>query len=99
VAVTEERIMDLVDRLAPSGDAVLDYDRRHLALYAALLDADDSGMDWREAASSLMRLEVGAVDAETCWRSHLERARWIVGDGLGIAIDAFDKHRPAIEVE
>jgi hypothetical protein len=95
----EERTMDIVDRLAPSGDAVLDYDRRHLALYAALLDAEDNEVGWREAAASLMRLDVGAVDAETCWRSHVERARWIVGDGLGIAIEAFNEHRPGVEVE
>jgi hypothetical protein len=78
-----------VDRLAPAGNAVVDYDRRHLALYAALLDADDAGIDWREAAASLMRLDVGAKDVEACWRSHLERARWIVSKGLEGAVIAF----------
>jgi hypothetical protein len=83
--------MDTLDRLAPSGDVAVDYDRRHLALYAALLDADDAGIAWQEAAASLMRLDVGESDAEACWRSHLERARWIVGEGLEIAIDAFNQ--------
>lgn len=78
---------------------VVDYDRRHLALYAALLEAADAGRAWQDAATSLMRLDVTERDAEACWRSHLERARWIVGDGLGIAIDAFNAPRPEIKVE
>ena len=91
--------MEIVDRLAPTGNAVIDYDRRHLALYAALLEADDAGSDWRGAASSLMRLDVSDADAEACWRSHLERARWIVGDGLGSALVAFNARRSAVTAE
>ncbi len=90
--------METIDRLAPSG-AVVDYDRRNLALYAALLEAADAGQAWQDAATSLMRLDVTECDAEACWRSHLERARWIVGDGLGIAIHAFNQRRSEIEVE
>ncbi len=73
---------------APSGQADA-YDREHLALYAALLQADDAGRNWREAASSLMHLDPTDKDAEACWRSHLERARWIVGEGLEAALVAF----------
>lgn len=91
--------MDTLDRLAPSDDAAVEYDRRHLALYAALLDADDTGICWRAAAMSLMRLDVSERDAEACWRSHLERARWIVGDGLGPAIDAFNQRGAEIKTE
>jgi hypothetical protein len=91
--------MDFVDRLAPTGNAVVDYDRRHLALYAALLEAADSGQDWQDAATSLMRLDASECDAEACWRSHLERARWIVGDGLEIAMDAFNQRRSEIKAE
>ena len=91
--------MGTIDRLAPSGDVAVDYDRRHLALYAALLEADDAGGDWQDAATSLMQLDVTECDAEVCWRSHLERARWIVGDGLGIAIDAFNERRSEITAE
>lgn len=90
--------MGTIDRLAPSG-AVVDYDRRHLALYAALLEADDAGRAWQDAATSLMRLDATERGAEACWRSHLERARWIVGDGLGIAIDAFNERRSESIVE
>jgi len=81
--------MGTIDRLAPCDDVAVDYDRRHLALYAALLDAADAGSNWKDAASSLMRLDVTESDAEACWRSHLERARWIVGEGFGSAVDAF----------
>ncbi len=88
-----------IERRAPDGDMVIDYDRRHLALYAALLEADDAGGAWQDAAASLMRIDVTEHDAEACWRSHLERARWIVGDGLGIAIDAFNQRRPEIKAE
>ena len=91
--------MDVVDRLAPTGKTVVDYDHRHLAIYAALLEADDAGGAWQQAATSLMKIDVTEDDAEQCWRSHLERARWIVGDGLGIAIDAFNERRSAITAE
>ena len=68
---------------------VVEYDRRHLALYASLLDAADAGVDWRISATELMRLDLTDCSAEACWRSHLERARWIVGEGLGSALVAF----------
>lgn len=80
-----------VEPVAPNTDCVVDYDRRNLALYAALLEADDNGSDWQDAAVSLMRLDVSRSDAEQCWRSHLARARWIVGEGLGTAIVAFNR--------
>ena len=81
--------MIAIEPLAPTGDAVVDYDRCHLALYAALLEADDADTNWQDAASSLMQLDVNRCDAEACWRSHLERARWIVGRGLATAVVAF----------
>lgn len=74
---------------APTGDQVVDYDRRNLSLYAALLDADDAGRSWQEAASSLMQLEVACDDAQACWQSHIDRARWIIGDGMEAAVSAF----------
>jgi hypothetical protein len=78
-----------VQQLAPNGNHVVDYDRRHLALYAALLDADDAGCAWDEAASDLMHIDPSADWAADCWRSHLARARWIVGEGLDTALLAF----------
>ena len=74
---------------APSGEAVTDYDRCQLSLYAALLDAADASVPWRDAASAVMGIDPAEVGAEICWRSHLDRARWIVGRGLAQAIEAF----------
>lgn len=79
---------------APDGAAVVDYDRQQLALYAELLGAADAGQDWQWAAEHVMGIDADAAGAETCWRSHLDRARWIVDDGMGAAIEAFGR-RPA----
>ena len=87
--------MAVLDQRAPSGDEVHDYDRQRLALYAALLDADDAGQPWQEVARAVMGLERDDPAAEACWRSHLERARWIVGEGLGSALVAFGARHPA----
>ncbi len=81
--------MSLIAPLAPSGNDVVAYDRTHLSLYAALIDAADTGDDWRTAAISLMQLDLSDNSAEACWRSHLERARWIIGAGLENALVAF----------
>ena len=77
--------------LAPAGATVVEYDRQNLALYAALLDADDSGQEWTAMVSDLMGLDPPAAEAETCWKSHLDRARWIVGDGLAQAVSSFGR--------
>jgi hypothetical protein len=78
--------------VAPSG-AVSTYDRQMLALYAALLDAERGDADWQDVAASVMQLDPDEDDAEQCWRSHLERARWITGDGLAGAVEAFGTSR------
>ena len=83
--------MDGIERHAPVGDEVVAYDRRNLALYAALLDSDEAGADWREVAATLMQLDPHDDNSERCWRSHLERARWIVGKGLAAAVLSFEE--------
>lgn len=85
--------MAVVDALAPTGEAVVDYDQRNLALYAALIDARDAAIDWRIAAADLMDLEPEHPGAELCWRSHLERAQWIIGDGMATALIAFGQRK------
>ena len=80
----------MLQPVAPTGD-VTSYDQHHLALYAALVDAGATGMHWCDAATQLMNLNPADEGAEQCWRSHLERARWIIGDGLGPAIEAFGR--------
>jgi hypothetical protein len=71
------------------GNEITDYDRRHLSLYAALLDAEAAGSDWRDVAATLMKLDPGDAGSRACWQSHLARAHWIVGDGLANAVVAF----------
>ena len=60
--------MTALEPLAPSGEAVVDYDRRHLATYAALLDADDAGQDWRQAVRAILGVDTEDDDAQRCWR-------------------------------
>lgn len=88
--------MDSIRNCAPTGDEVVDYDRRNLALYAALIEAVDAGRNWRETVSDVMQLDPSDPDGEACWRSHLDRARWIVGDGMAAALEAFGKRRTPI---
>ena len=78
----------MLQSVAPTGE-VNAYDQRHLALYAELIDAEAVGMDWREVATVLMGLNPDGEGTELCWRSHLERAQWIIGDGLSCSIEAF----------
>lgn len=76
--------------IAPNG-AVTAYDRAHLLIYAELIDAADAGVNWRAGARPILGRDP-ATDPERvrrCWESHLVRARWIVGEGLGTAIEAF----------
>lgn len=77
---------------APSGQ-ISEYDRQHLSIYAELLDAEANNMDWVEGVKTVLRLnaEIPPADARQCWESHLARARWIVGEGLGAAITVFGK--------
>ena len=69
---------------APSDDALTYYDRQHFVTYARLLDADKEGADWQSSAAKILQREVNndPEAAELCYRSHLARARWVVGAGL-----------------
>src|SRR3546814_16069158 len=71
---------------------------QNLPVYAELLDAHAAGVDWAEGGRLILGLDV-AVDGETarkCWESHLARAHWIVGEGLGSALQAFGRHSEQI---
>lgn len=67
-------------------DAVTSYDARQFLTYARLLDADDAGTDWREAAAIILEVDVtldpGA--AYRYWRDHLSRARWMASRGYDL---------------
>jgi len=80
-----------LDAIAPTGDTVLDYDRRNLLTYAELLDAADAGVDWHDGSLEILGIDpiADADRARSCWDSHLARARWIIGDGLAATIEAF----------
>lgn len=78
----------MIQVVAPVGD-VTPYDQRHLALYAALIDAEAAGMCWREIALRVMLIDPDQEGAERCCRSHLERGKWITGEGLGQALLVF----------
>ncbi|WP_434403363.1 hypothetical protein [Sphingobium sp. DN12] len=80
-----------LEAIAPTGETVVDYDQRSLALYAALLEAHDAAVDWRAAAADIMGLDPEHPASEPCWRSHLERAQWIVGDGMATTLVSFGK--------
>ena len=60
--------------IAPRG-RVTEYDRRQMALYAALLDAEGAGAGWEDAATNLMGIDPTQDGSKACWQSHLERAR------------------------
>lgn len=78
----------LLMEVAPIGPPTAD-DQRHLALYAALIDADAAGADWHKIATEVMSIDPSQDGAERCWKSHLERATWIASDGLKPAMQAF----------
>lgn len=80
-----------LDPVAPSGEGVLNYDRRHLLTYAELLDAADAGIDWEAGALAILGFDpaTDSDGARACWDSHLARARWITGKGLAAAISEF----------
>lgn len=89
---------DPLDTFAPTGETVLDYDRRHLLTYAELLDAEKDGITWQDGALEILGIDpvTDATRARTCWDSHLARARWITGAGLRSAIIAFGEQARAV---
>jgi hypothetical protein len=68
------------------------YDQSHLALYAALIDAETAGLGWRDIAMTVLQLDPGEAGVEQCVLSHLQRAKWITSHGLRQAIEAFGSH-------
>jgi hypothetical protein len=79
--------------IAPS-EEISDYDRLHLMTYAELLDAERDGVAWEQGASAILGVDPVAdpEGARLCWDSHLQRARWIVGEGLASAVEAFGRN-------
>jgi hypothetical protein len=74
---------------APCDDALTFYDRQHFLTYARLIDADREGANWKSSAAKILQRDVenDPHGAELCYRSHLARARWLVGAGLDKFLD------------
>ena len=64
------------------------YDKNHLVTYLRLLDADEEGADWREAARIVLNLDVekDAYRAKRVWESHLARAKWMTTNGYRLLL-------------
>ena len=72
-----------VGDLAPTVLEITIYDEAHYVTYLRLLDAETDGADWREVARIVLHRDP-AIEAERtrlCWRSHLDRARWMTKTG------------------
>jgi hypothetical protein len=70
-------------------DQITDYDRAHFLTYARILDAVSRDQAWQEAASEILELNVAADEPDACrvWSAHVDRAEWIVGDGLALIVE------------
>ena len=68
---------------APEEETLTGYDRQHLVTYLRLLDAEEDKADWREVARIVLGLDPSreAERAHKAWRSHLDRAHWMVRAG------------------
>jgi hypothetical protein len=73
---------DIADS-APDGPELTDYDRKYIATYARLLDAEADGADWREVARIVLGLDSDALPdrARRVFDTHMVRAKWIAGQG------------------
>lgn len=78
-----------VDDLAPTSEAVTDYDAVHLVTYLRLLDADKAGADWQEVAKIVLHIDPAAESdrARRAWESHLARAKWMSASGFQHLLD------------
>jgi hypothetical protein len=68
---------------APLEPFLTGHDMSHLITYLRLLDADEDGADWREAARIVLNLDVrkDPEQAQRTWASHLARAKWTTEHG------------------
>ena len=69
--------------VAPFGHHLTEYDRKHVKLYARLLDAEADGADWREGVEVLFGIDPAREPdrARRVHDSHLRRARWMTQSG------------------
>lgn len=73
---------------APNSDNITSYDREHFKLYLRLLDAEENDIHWEIAAVKIMGLEAGDLSNKYCWKSHLQRAKWLSDFGYRQLLDS-----------
>lgn len=58
------------------------YDAARILNYAELLEAEDRGTGWREAAKAILECDPDEDEAGSrrCWEAHIERARLILDE-------------------
>jgi hypothetical protein len=73
---------------APELAQLTKYDESHLTEYLRLLDAEDEGTDWREAAAHILGIDAVAEPhrAKAMHESHLARARWMTEFGYALLL-------------
>jgi Uncharacterized conserved protein (DUF2285) len=69
--------------VAPTVPRLTSYDERHLITYLRLLDADAEGVDWREVAKIVLKINTDREPerARRAYDSHLARAKWMTEHG------------------
>ncbi len=72
-----------IEAEAPWSEDITDYDTAHFVTYVRLLDAEAAGVDWREAAETILHCgpRRDSNGARRCWDSHMARARWMTETG------------------
>jgi hypothetical protein len=81
-----KRVCDF--KLVMRDDQITEYDRAHFLAYARILDAVRSDQTWQEAARDILGLDAESDEpsAYRIWCAHVDRAEWIVGDGLALVV-------------
>ena len=69
--------------VAPTDPTLTPYDEQHLIVYLRLLDADAEGVDWREVAKIVLKINTNREPerARRAYDSHLARAKWMTEHG------------------
>ena len=72
-------------KTAPTNTEFTEYDRCQMITYARLLDAERYGAKHYETPDQILDIPdtCNPEIALVCWQTHLARAKWIIGDGLG----------------
>jgi hypothetical protein len=82
-----KQVCDL--KLVMRDDQITKYDRVHFLTYARILDAVRSDQTWQEAARDILDLDAESDEtgAYRIWCAHVDRAEWIVSDGLALILE------------